>query len=394
MTVIDLQGGFALTQRFRVLAAALGLLLVVVLSACGAAPVAENWPGLTVAEDTVYLISGVPQEVYLLDAETGDMKATYVPQGEHKGVLYWSPVTVGADDSGSSLAFAGFADPASQVHGLYAFEPETAQERWRVAAESLILPAPVYADGAVYFGSSDGRVYAVDVETRSVKPGWPFQAEEAIWASPLVVEERVYVPSMDHHLYCLDAESGQPVWVFEAGGALAAGPILDPQRGILYVGGFDGKLYAIDADSGQAVEGFDFQAQNWIWSEVLLVNDELYVTSLDGKLYTLDPVTGMEISPAFDSGTVSGQDESDTIRAAPVQAGEFILVATESGRVIAVKDGVSQWSWPSGAPEVAVLTTPIVRDGRVYVALANGQLQTLQADSGVQGWSFSPPEGQ
>jgi outer membrane protein assembly factor BamB len=380
-----------LTQRSRVLGAVLGLLLLsVVLSACGATPVAETWPGLTVTSDMVYVISGLPQQVYLLEAETGVPKATFMPFGEHKGILYWSPVTVGGD-----LAFVGFAEPQAKTYGLYAFDPENGQELWHVSAEDLILPAPVYADGAVYFGASDGRAYAVDVETQGVKPGWPFQAEEAIWASPLVVEGRVYVASMDHHLYCLDAETGQEIWAFEAGGALAAQPVLDASRGVLYVGAFDGRLYAVHADSGQAVEGFDFKADNWIWSEVLLADDALYVTSLDGKLYALDPVTG-QVNPGYpyDSKEASGQN--DSIRAAPVQAGESIIVATESGRVIAVKNGLRQGSsWPSGAPVVSVLTTPVVSGDKAYVVLMNGQVHTLQADNGVQGnVLFSPPEGQ
>jgi outer membrane protein assembly factor BamB len=294
---------------------------------------------------------------------------------------------------GGGLAFAGFAEPQAKVYGLYAFDPETGQQRWNIPAEDLILPAPVYAEGVVYFGSSDGHVYAVDAEAQSMIPGWSFQAEEAIWASPLVEGGRVYVPSMDHHLYCLDAETGEQVWDFEAEGALAAQPVLDDEAGILYVGGFDGKVHAIDANTGQALEGFDFQADNWIWSEVLLANDELYVTSLDGKLYALDPMTGEVNSPyPYDSGEIGGQ--SDVIRAAPVQAGEFIVIATESGRVIAVKDAVRQWSWPSGVPQTSVLTTPVVADGRVYVTLADGRVQTLQADSGVEGWGFSPPEAQ
>ncbi len=380
-----------MTQRSRVLGAVLGLLLLsVVLSACGATPVAETWPGLTVTGNMVYVISGLPQQVYLLDVETGVPKATFLPFGEHKGILYWSPVAVGGD-----LAFVGFAEPQAKTYGLYAFDPGTGQELWHVPAEDLILPTPVYADGAVYFGASDGRVYAVDVETQSVKPGWPFQAEEAIWASPLVAEGRVYVASMDHHLYCLDAETGQEIWAFEAGGALAAQPILNALRRVLYVGAFDGRLYAIQADSGQAVEGFDFEAENWIWSEVLLANDALYVTSLDGKLYALDPVTG-QVNPGYPYDSQQASDQSESLRAAPVQAGESIIVAAESGRVIAVNNGLPQGSpWPSGVPVASVLTTPVVSGDKIYVVLTNGQVYTLQVDNGVQGsLFFSPPEGQ
>jgi outer membrane protein assembly factor BamB len=235
------------------------------------------------------------------------------------------------------------------------------------------------------------------VESRQLKAGWPFEAEEAIWATPLVAEGRVYVASMDHHLYCLDAETGQEIWKEEVGGAMAAQPILED--GILYVGAFDGKVYAIRADTGEPVEGFDSgSAGNWIWSEPLAADGQLYVTSLDGKLYALDPASGASLPPyPYPSGEVDSTQ--DGMRAAPVQAGEYVVVATQAGLVRAIQDAQSSWTWPSGStPQASILTTPVVSDGRVYVALMPGsgpvQVQTLDAETGSPGWTFTPPEGQ
>jgi outer membrane protein assembly factor BamB len=276
---------------------------------------------------------------------------------------------------------------------MYAFDPETGQERWSVPAEDLILAAPTYADGVVYFGDSTGKVYAVEVEGQSVKSGWPFQAEEAIWGSPLVAGGRVYVASMDHRIYALDAESGEELWRTEVGGAVAAQPVLDATGQTLYVGAFDGRLYALRADSGEQIEGFDFKAGNWIWSEALLANDQIYVTSLDGQLYALDPSDGSVVAPyPYDSSELSGTDEE--LRASPVEAGSYIVIAASSGRVIAVENAQSQWSWPSGMPQSAIYTTPAVSNGWVYVVLMDGQVQVLDAQDGGLQWSFSPPQSE
>jgi len=380
------QGGSALTQGGRLVGAVVGLLLLgIVLSACGGTPVAQYWPGITLADDTIYVISGSPQKVYMLDSETGTQKGTFAPAGEFKGTVWWSPVTVA-----EGLAFAGFTETGAETAGLYVFDPETGQELWNVPAEGQILPAPVYSGGVVYYGSTDGSVYAVDVESHAVKPGWPFQAGSAVWASPLVVDDRVYVAAMDHHVYCLDAVTGEEKWKVQLGGAMAAQPSLHAANGILYVGTFDGKAYAIDADSGAVVEPFEFQSENWIWSEVLADAEPLYVTSLNGKLYALDPASGAVVPPyPYDSSEVG--DDKDRIRAAPVPAGESIIVATEDGYVIGVKDARRQWSWPGGVPQAPILTTPVVGQGKVYVVLQNGDVQSLDAETGVPGWSFSSP---
>jgi outer membrane protein assembly factor BamB len=382
-----------LINRSRVWGVALVLLLLgFLLSACGSVPVAQNWPGLTVADGVVYAISGSPSQVYMLDAETGVQKGTFTYQGAYRGVLYWSPVTVV-----DGTAYAGLASIEDKLSALIAFDAKTGQEQWRVQAQAggeqagdLILNTPAYADGIVYFGTSAGWVYAVDVTTRAIKPGWPFQTGEAIWGSLRVIDGRVYVPSMDHHLYCLDAQTGQVVWTFEAGGAMAAQP--SPDDGTLYQGAFDGRAYAVGADSGEKVSGFDFQAGNWIWSEVLVTDGRLYVTSLDGKLHALDAATGQEL-PGYPYST----EASDYIRAAPVMVGDLIIAATGNGRVIAVNAESGQVSsqWPGAGitPAAGILTNPVVVEDRVYVILNTGVVQVLNLVDGAlaQGWTFSPP---
>ena len=124
-----------------------------------------------------------------------------------------------------------------------------------------------------------------------------------------------------------------------------------------------------------------------------MANDQLYVTSLDGRLYALDPSDGSTIAPyPYDSSELSGSDEQ--LRAGPVEAGGYIVVAASSGRVIAVENAQRQWYWPSGVPQAAIYTTPEVANGWVYVVLMDGPVQVLDAEDGGPQWSFSPPQSE
>lgn len=391
-------------HRSRIVGAILGVLVLgLVLSACGAAPVMQTWPGLSVSGGMLYAISGSPQKVYILDATTGVQKGTFAPEATPSGVPYWSPVTVANDSAavstqGAPLAFVGYSDSTAKLSGLYAFDANTGQEQWNVPLQtaSLIMGAPVYNSGTVYFGADDGKVYAVDVKSHSVKPGWPFQANDSIWAAPLFAGGKLYVASMGHQLYCLDGTTGAQIWSFQSKGAMAAQPELNAAGTTLYIGDFDANVYAIDAATGKAVSGFSFRASNWIWSDVLVTPDRLYVTSLDGSLYALDPATGTVIpSFPFTPQSPFTSVQSGRLRAAPVLAGDLVVIASDTGIVTAVNGTTVQRSWyfPTSAPTIGILTTPMFFSNTVYVILTNGQVYALQADNGVQRWAFASPTG-
>ncbi len=63
----------------------------------------------------------------------------------------------------------------------------------------------------VFFGSSsDGAVYALDVNTGAVL--WSYFTEGPIRLAPVVVRTRLFVASDDGHLYALEATSGRLLW--------------------------------------------------------------------------------------------------------------------------------------------------------------------------------------
>jgi len=199
------------------------------------------------------------------------------------------------------------------------------------------------------------------------------------------------VAAMDHQVYCLDAGSGELIWKQKVDGAMAAPPLLDD--GILYVGTFNGRAYALRADSGDLVEGFEFRAENWIWSEPIMVDDQLFVTSLDGNLYALDPSTGTVLpSYPYNSGEI--ENKADVLRAGPVEAGDLIVVTSQSGRVIATQDGQRLRYWPTDTPQAEILTTPVFDDGVLYVVLMDGRVYALDMETEVPTpkWSFTPSE--
>ena len=50
---------------------------------------------------------------------------------------------------------------SSEDSYLYAVDIKTGQEKWKFKTGDIILSSPSVSGGVVYFGSSDGNLYAV-----------------------------------------------------------------------------------------------------------------------------------------------------------------------------------------------------------------------------------------
>jgi len=78
--------------------------------------------------------------------------------------------------------------------------------------------SPAYADGIVYVGSWDGRLYAVDA--KSGQQRWVFQGgvdelihnQQGFQSSPAVAGGVVFSGCRDAHVYALDARTGEQKW--------------------------------------------------------------------------------------------------------------------------------------------------------------------------------------
>src|SRR5438132_11982486 len=118
----------------------------------------------------------------------------------------------------------------------------------------VFLSSPVVAQGAVYFGSGDGNVYAVDVTTGEQR--WKFKTGDVVHSSPAYAGGVLYFGSWDSYFYAVNAETGKEKWRFHGGedalihnqvGFQSSPAVVD---GVVYTGCRDSNLYALDAATG------------------------------------------------------------------------------------------------------------------------------------------------
>ena len=176
------------------------------------------------------------------------------------GTQRWSVPTSGSGlyvQSSPALSNDGtavyFADDRGTV---YARATTDGHELWTysglgtVPASSMPSSPGVGADGTVYVGGANGKVYALAGATGAFK--WSYSTGGPVFSSPAIgADGTVYVGSDDYRLYALNGATGAFKWSYQTGSRVRSSPAIGAD-GTLFVGSEDGKLYAIGGGSGPA----------------------------------------------------------------------------------------------------------------------------------------------
>lgn len=247
---------------------------------------------------------------------TGVYKAAGVP---HLTGIQWKFQTNGRVISSPAIA-NGIAYVGSTDKNLYAIDLQSGAQKWKFATESAITSSPAIHGGAVYFGSYDGLFYAVDSDTGKLRWKFQTAGERRFagkhlhglqpateimpdpWdfflSSPAVWNDAVYFGSGDGNVYALDAASGQLKWKFQTGDVVHSSPAISD--GTLFIGSWDSYLYAIDAATGterwRFKTGEDPAIHNHvgIQSSPAVADGIVYFGCRDSNVYAVDAKTGKQ----------------------------------------------------------------------------------------------------
>ena len=288
--------------------------------------------------------------------------------------------------------------------------PETPTERWRILTGASGSSPAIAADGTLYVGSVDTRLYAIG---RHGVLKWRFTTRGEVHSSPAIgADGTVYFGSDDGSLYAVNP-GGTEKWRAEVGGRLRSSPAVD-RNGVVYVSSSEG-LHAfnpdgtlkwtapeVDEESSPAIgpDGTVFVGsagsltslnsdglQKWsillggqtISSAAVGTDGAVYVGSLD-KLYAVNPDGTFRWTFTATAG----------IGTAPaIGADGTIYVGSVDNRLYALKrDGSLRWIFNF---QDEIQSSPTIgADGTIYVGSFDGRLYAINPDSSLQ-WSFPIP---
>ena len=183
---------------------------------------------------------------------------------------------------------------------------------------ALLLGLPAFCEnsdsGAAMFRGNLAHtgVYNSAGVPKFSKVKWKFQTGGQVISSPAVANGTAYVASTDGNLYAVDLESGAQKWKLELGVRATSSPAVE--KGVIYLGTYSGRFYAVDAATGKLkwkfltegerrfagkhLHGSEPAAESmpdpfdFYLSSPAVWNSAVYFGSGDGNVYALDAANG------------------------------------------------------------------------------------------------------
>jgi glucose dehydrogenase len=90
--------------------------------------------------------------------------------------------------------------------------------KWSYKTGNSVQTSPAVANGVVYVGSDDSKVYALNAST-GTKLWGNGATGSAVDSSPAVANEAIYVASI-FFVYALNAKTGALLWTYATGGVV------------------------------------------------------------------------------------------------------------------------------------------------------------------------------
>jgi len=336
-------------------------------------------------------------------AHTGAYNAPGVPKFSR---IKWKFQTGGQVISSPAVT-NGKAYIASTDGNLYAVDLESGVQKWKLALGVRATASPAVDKGVVYLGTYSGRFYAVDEATGKLK--WKFQTEgerrfagkhlhgsepagetmpdpfDCYLSSPAVWNGAVYFGSGDGNVYALDAATGTLKWKFHTGDVVHASPAISD--GTLFIGSWDSYFYALDAATGKEKwrfktgEDHEIANQVGIQSSAAVADSTVYFGCRDSNLYALDATTGQKKWSFNNKG-------SWVITSPAVRDGKIYFATSDSAMLYAMdtKSGTPIFSlnynhWP-------MFSSPAIAGSMLYIGSNQGRLLAIDLSSQKLAWTF------
>ncbi len=300
--------------------------------------------------------------------------------GAEFGDVLWEFQTGDAITSSPTLDSQGNLYFGSIDGFLYSLDRD-GNLRWKYDSSDWIESSPALdaTEAVVYVGSWSDRLLALNASTGSLI--WDFTTSSLVFASPAIgTDGTIYFGSSDGFMYALRPD-GTLKWEVEIGGELDSSPAID-MNGNLYFGTTAGNVFALDSDGNELWEfevpdeaGALLRDTGFTASPMLTSEGDLIIGCQNFFIYCLNTIDG-SLTWKFETGA---EVEGSCVEG----MGRSVLVSGRDGFLYSF-DWNGNLNWKVSVGENFYSTPCVDGIGRIYVGGLSGSeapiLSVVSAD--------------
>ena len=282
--------------------------------------------------------------------------------------------------TGSSIGFSSPAVADGKVYigswdgKVYALNAFNGSLIWNYTTGNIVESSPAVADGRVFIGSWDNKIYALNASSGALL--WNYTTGNPIgYSSPAVADGKVFIGSYDNKVYALNASTGAKIWNYTTIDNVDSSPAV--ADGKVFIGSYDGKVYALNASNGFLI--WNYTTGDAVYSSPVVADGKVFIGSYDNKVYALNASSGSHIW---------NYTTADDVDSSPAFFDGRVYVGSRDNKVYALNasSGALLWSYTTGS---GVFSSAVVADGKVFIGSYDGKVYALNASSGALLWSYA-----
>ena len=274
-------------------------------------------------------------------------------------------------------------------HGGYSLDgvaavapPDRPVKLWSFRADHRIEVTPISGGNRIYAATTKGTIHALDLEGKEL---WKVELGKKITpAPPLFTDGLVIIGGSDGVLRALDASNGESKWTYKIiedtiQGTANRVDLPDGKKGIIVIAQSEGVVHCVNVETGrlvwktEPVERCDGSAGVGSGQVVMgSCASALHVYSVKERGKSRDIELGGDSQVAGGVAVVGG------VAYAGTRGGKLCAVNLESGKI--------RWSHDENRSEA--FATPAVNDTVVIFASDDGKITALKRDDGKKLWIF------
>ncbi len=203
---------------------------------------------------------------------------------------------------------------------IYALKKNTGEVVWVKNNNYPFNSHTVLSGDKLYIGDEFGNLHAI--ELNSGRTSWRYRTRGPLRAPVIVVNGLIFAGSEDTYIYAFSEKTGRLRWRSRAGAGIQS-LVATPQH--ILATSLDNFVYCLSQRKGNKI--WKRQLSGRILSQPLATSDGILFAPLTGdECVVLDPKDGEKIN------SINVGEENNTA-AAPIQAGEKLLLTTRKGLI-------------------------------------------------------------